>query len=70
MEIWKDITGYEGLYMVSNKGRVKSLTTGKIRAFFDNGRGYLSVSLYKNNIGNRFKKIQKVLLDKKINLFN
>ena len=25
MEIWKDIKGYEGLYQVSNKGRVKSL---------------------------------------------
>lgn len=25
MEIWKDIEGYEGLYQVSNKGRVKSL---------------------------------------------
>ena len=25
MEIWKDIKGYEGLYQVSNQGRVKSL---------------------------------------------
>ena len=25
MEIWKDIEGYEGLYQVSNQGRVKSL---------------------------------------------
>ena len=25
MEIWKDIQGYEGLYQVSNLGRVKSL---------------------------------------------
>lgn len=25
MEIWKEIEGYEGLYEVSNKGRVKSL---------------------------------------------
>lgn len=24
-EIWKDISGYEGLYQVSNLGRVKSL---------------------------------------------
>lgn len=24
-EIWKDIEGYEGLYQVSNRGRVKSL---------------------------------------------
>lgn len=25
-EIWKPITGYEGLYSVSNKGRIRSLT--------------------------------------------
>lgn len=25
MEVWKDIKGYEGLYQVSNEGRVKSL---------------------------------------------
>ena len=25
MEIWKDIKGYEGLYQISNLGRVKSL---------------------------------------------
>lgn len=25
-EIWKDIVGYEGLYQVSNCGRVKSLS--------------------------------------------
>ena len=25
IEIWKDILGYEGLYQVSNFGRVKSL---------------------------------------------
>ena len=25
MEEWKDIQGYEGLYQVSNEGRVKSL---------------------------------------------
>ena len=25
MEIWKDIEGYEGLYQVSNLGKVKSL---------------------------------------------
>lgn len=32
MEIWKDAVGYEGLYLVSNMGRIKSLNynrTGK-----------------------------------------
>lgn len=26
MEIWKDVKGYEGIYQVSNKGRIKSLS--------------------------------------------
>ena len=33
-EIWKDIPGYEGLYQVSNLGRVKSLD----RIFLNNGK--------------------------------
>ncbi|MBN6885364.1 NUMOD4 motif-containing protein/HNH endonuclease [Cytobacillus horneckiae] len=32
MEIWKDISGYEGLYQVSNKGRVKSLERTIVRS--------------------------------------
>lgn len=31
VEIWKDIEGYEGLYQVSNLGRVKSLGNNKTR---------------------------------------
>ena len=26
IEIWKDIAGYEGIYQVSNMGKVRSLT--------------------------------------------
>lgn len=33
-EIWKDIEGYEGLYQISNFGRVKSLSRLRI-----NGKG-------------------------------
>lgn len=29
-EIWKDVEGYEGLYQVSNFGRVKRVNTGRI----------------------------------------
>lgn len=53
IEIWKDIEGYEGLYQVSNLGRVKSLNykrTGKekILKSSKNGRGYLYVVLFKD----------------------
>lgn len=29
-EVWKDVKGFEGLYIVSNKGRVKGMKSGKI----------------------------------------
>lgn len=29
-EIWRDIEGYEGLYQVSSKGRIKRVKTGRI----------------------------------------
>ena len=32
-EVWKDIEGYEGRYQVSNIGRVRSLSLGKIAKF-------------------------------------
>ena len=51
-EIWKPVRNYEGLYEVSNLGRVKSLNynkTGKERIMksYDNGKGYLKVQLFK-----------------------
>ena len=30
-EVWKDITNYEGLYQVSNYGRIKSLNRVQVR---------------------------------------
>lgn len=50
-EIWKDIPGYEGLYQVSNMGKVKSLHYGKeyILSPGVGGRyNYLFVILSKN----------------------
>lgn len=59
-EVWKDISGYEGLYQVSNLGRVKSLkqwnghkTIDKehiLKCYFKENKGYVSkiVSLSKN----------------------
>ena len=48
MEVWKDITGFEGLYQVSNKGRIKSLAKNKMLKSFICGSGYDEVLLYKN----------------------
>lgn len=63
-EIWKDIQGYEGLYQVSNLGRVKSLARilndgriwkEKIIKPAKSGSGYMQVTLYKNNIKKPFR---------------
>lgn len=63
MEVWKDIEGYEGLYQVSNIGRVKSLekyVPGKngckqvrrerILNCSVNGSGYPHFSIYKDGV--------------------
>jgi hypothetical protein len=49
-EIWKDVSGYEGLYKVSNYGRVKSLYTNppKIMKQTRSSTGYYHIQLYKN----------------------
>lgn len=48
-EIWKDITDYEGLYKVSNLGRVKSLKNDKEKILKPviSSNGYLFVNLCK-----------------------
>lgn len=49
MEIWKDIEGFEGLYQVSDEGRVKSLKYGKEKILKGGkARGYLIVQLCKD----------------------
>lgn len=56
MENWKDINGYEGLYQVSNFGRVKSLVRKKERILKsryvkgDRNSMYDITALYKNKI--------------------
>ena len=63
MEMWRDIRGYEGLYQVSNYGRVRSLDRyvkgksnslrllkGRIIRQIQHG-DYLHVLLYRNGVG-------------------
>ena len=60
-EVWKDIEGFEGFYQISNLGRIKSIAVrrslwGKIHIInrerlmtpYDNGNGYLMISLTAN----------------------
>lgn len=66
-EIWKDIKGYEGLYQVSNFGRVKSLDRwaeqknrksrfikGVMKKQHINKSGYLTVGLCKDSKGTHY----------------
>lgn len=55
IEIWKDVVGYEGIYKVSNTGKIKSLNynkTGKekILATTINKHGYEDVTLYNKKL--------------------
>lgn len=53
MEIWKDITDYEGLYKVSNQGRLKRFYKygkEKILKPTKMNCGYLVAHLYKNGV--------------------
>lgn len=45
-EEWKDIKGYEGLYQISNKGRVKSTRNNIILKPMISDKGYYHVDLY------------------------
>lgn len=64
IEIWKPVIGYEGIYEISNIGRVKSLQRqkyknpthiipGKIRPLQLHSNGYYSIMLCKNGITKR-----------------
>lgn len=58
-EIWKDINGYEGLYQVSNLGRVKSLPNGRHKEAIILKQaicsGYYCVRLFKNGQGKSYR---------------
>lgn len=53
-EIWKDIFGYDGMYQVSNLGRVRSLKFGRVKVLKNgtNNSGYLTVCLLKDKKAN------------------
>ena len=57
IEQWRPVEGFEGLYEISNFGRVKSLKFDKERILKPgkDGDGYLSVSLWSDGKRNAFK---------------
>lgn len=74
-EIWKDVKGYEGLYLVSNKGRIKSLDRligyrgarlrkwrGAMKKLTLLDKGYLKVTLHKNGKPETFE-VQRIVAE-------
>ena len=55
MENWKDIKGYEGLYQVSDTGKVISIRRNKELKQDIDPRGYRRVTLCKNGQTERFE---------------
>ena len=54
-EIWRDVKNYEGLYQVSNYGRIKSLYDNRIKILKPSVQdGYLATHLSKKNIRTHF----------------
>ena len=48
-EVWKDVVNYEGLYQVSNLGRVKGVKSQRILKASNSGNcGYEKVGIFKN----------------------
>ena len=61
MEIWKDIPGYEGLYRVSNLGRVMSLYKNKNKILIPQlKKGYYQISI-KNNIKRKWCPVHRLV---------
>ena len=54
-EIWKPVVGYEGLYEVSNLGRVFGIKRNNYLMYGVNNKGYCSVLLSKDNKQQRFR---------------
>lgn len=46
-ENWKDICGFEGLYQISDYGRIKSIRRNKILTSSIHKKGYLHCGLFK-----------------------
>ena len=45
-EVWKDIKGYEGLYQISNNGKIISIKRKLTKKTFINRNGYEYIDLY------------------------
>ena len=59
-EIWKDIKGYENLYMVSDMGRIKSIKNNLILKLKTTKNGYEEIALAKNG-KNKYFRVHRIV---------
>lgn len=77
-ELWKDIPGYEGIYMVSSFGRVASISrriyVGRnkssyrdisytLKSLCPSGNGYINLSLYKAGTPIKYKSLHRLIAE-------
>lgn len=61
-ENWRDVFGYEGRYMVSDQGRVRSLRRVDIMRQYTDRDGYLCVTLTRANSRQRCERVHQLAL--------
>jgi hypothetical protein len=65
-EVWKDISGYEGLYQISNLGNIKSFQiykAGKLLSPHKDKDGYLNIGIRDYNSHRKFYRIHRLVAE-------
>ena len=63
-EVWRDVAGYEGLYQVSNLGRVKSFKldkNGRLMKGKHDKDGYIEISLRDENHITKYYRVHRIV---------
>jgi len=55
IESWRPVVGYEGVYEVSDLGRIRRCKTGRMLRQNPNGIGYASLDLTRNGVCRKFR---------------
>ena len=50
-EIWKEMSGYEDMYEISNLSNIRNKKTKRLIKQFKNRHGYITVRIYKAGVG-------------------
>lgn len=61
-EEWRAVVGYEGLYEISNLGRVKRCENQRLLKHLPHHQGYYLISLYRNGVG-EFKLLHRIIAE-------